>query len=169
MRIGYVCAEGKGEADRLLGDLAGRLLARRLRLAGVVQVNSDRADGNGCDMDVTVLPSGPVIRISQSLGSGSSGCRLDAGALEQAVGLVEPGLSGAELLMINKFGKHEAEGRGFRDLIGAALAEGIPVLAGVNPKNLAAFLAFAGEFAVALPADVPRLEAWVLETAGQPA
>ncbi|WP_138471488.1 DUF2478 domain-containing protein [Poseidonocella sp. HB161398] len=163
MRIGYVTAEGRGDGDRLLCALAERLGAQGLRLAGVVQHNTDRADDSGCDMDVRVLPDGPLVRISQSLGAGSSGCRLDAGALEQAVGLVGASMAaGADLLMVNKFGKHEAEGRGFRALIGDALAAEVPVIVGVAEKNMPAFLEFAGEFAEPVPAETAALEAWAL-------
>jgi hypothetical protein len=45
-------------------------------------------------------------------------------------------------MVLNTFGKHETDGRGFRDLIGEALARGVPVLTGVNGLNRAAFDAF---------------------------
>ncbi|MBE3638349.1 DUF2478 domain-containing protein [Mangrovicoccus algicola] len=161
MRIGFVTAEGRGSGDRLLCDLADHLAGRGIRLAGVVQHNTDRARDDGCDMDVTVLPAGPRLRISQSLGTGSRGCRLDAAALEQAVGLVGSRLeAGADLLLVNKFGKHEAEGRGFRDLIGSALMEGLPVIVGVSARNMAAFREFAGDLAEPVPADPAALRDW---------
>ena len=62
-----------------------------------------------------------------------------------AVGLVATGLSsGADLLIVNKFGKHEAEGRGFRDVIAEAVAMDIPVLVGINALNRSAFESFCG-------------------------
>ncbi|WP_172331689.1 DUF2478 domain-containing protein [Mangrovicoccus sp. HB161399] len=163
MRIGYVTAGGRGDGDRLLSGLAVQLKARGVRLAGVVQQNTEREDDCGCDMDVRVLPDGPLLRISQSLGAGSSGCRLDAGALEEAVGLVSASLADrAELLMVNKFGKHEADGRGFRGLIGEAVAGGMPVIVGVGASNMAAFLDFAGDFAEPVPPESEAMEAWAL-------
>jgi hypothetical protein len=112
-------------------------------------------------MDVRVLPKGPIIRISQSLGPGARGCRLDPEGLERAVGLVSQSLSGLpDLLVVNKFGKHEAEGRGFRPLIGEAMLAGIPVLTAVNATNEAAFLTFSDGLAQQLPADLPSLLAW---------
>ena len=60
--------------------------------------------------DVRVPPGDPVLRISQALGPSARGCRLDAAALEVAVGLVSTRLAeGADLLILNKFGKHEAK------------------------------------------------------------
>ncbi|HEX9858575.1 MAG TPA: DUF2478 domain-containing protein, partial [Paracoccaceae bacterium] len=129
-------------------------------LAGAVQSNAPCDASPHCDMDLAVLPDGPVIRISQSLGTASSGCRLDAGALEQAVEEAGRRLAGAEVLIVNKFGKHEAEGRGFRGLVAEALAQGIPVLIGVNNPNHAAFMAFVGDLAEPLPDDVPAIVDW---------
>jgi len=112
-------------------------------------------------MDIQVLPSGPVIRISQNTGNGASGCRLDAGALEAAVAAVETALAGpVDLLMINKFGRHEAEGRGFRALIGEALAQGIPVLTAVKHQNRRAFDDFSADLAMPLNTSVDEILDW---------
>jgi len=92
-----------------------------------------------------VLPDGPVIRISQSLGAGARGCRLDPEALEIAVAAAEARLAaGADLVIVNKFGKHEADGRGFRALIAEAVAAGVPVLVGVNARNAPCLAEFLG-------------------------
>ncbi|MDT8855581.1 DUF2478 domain-containing protein [Paracoccaceae bacterium Fryx2] len=167
MRIGYVCQTDRGATDRLLSEVAALLKAEGVVLAGAVQVNSGCADEPRCDMDLVVLPDGPVIRISQYLGADSQGCRLDAGALEQAVGLAMARLTGAGLLVVNKFGKHESEGRGFRDLIAGALGQGIPVLVGVNPRSLAAFRAFAGDLAEPLLAEPEALCLWCRAAQGE--
>tara|TARA_Y100000815_G_C13112892_1_gene413812 strand:+ start:70 stop:444 length:375 start_codon:yes stop_codon:yes gene_type:complete len=113
-------------------------------------------------MDVRVLPDGAILRISQDLGPQARGCRLDPAALETAVGLVATGLSsGADLLIVNKFGKHEAEGRGFRDVIAEAVAMDIPVLVGLNALNRSAFESFAEGLAIQLPPERAALMAWV--------
>ncbi|CUH63196.1 ABC-type molybdate transport system, ATPase component [Thalassovita gelatinovora] len=140
MRIGYVMTEGRGATNRLLATLADQLTAQGLRLAGTVQFDQECDDGNKCDMDLRLLPDGPVIRISQNLGAAAQGCRLDPHALEQAVAMTDQQIEkGADLLIINKFGKHEAEGRGFRNTIALALDADIPVLIGTNPTNFNAF------------------------------
>jgi nucleoside-triphosphatase THEP1 len=156
MNIAYTMAPGRGDTDLLLSRLAATLASQGVRSCGTVQINTDRASGP-CAMDVRVLPDGPVLRISQDLGSASKGCRLDPAALETAVGLVEARLGpDVDLLIINKFGKHEAEGRGFRTTIARALDLQIPVLVGVNSLNVSAFMEFAGSEAVRLaPSDDP--------------
>lgn len=162
MQIAVVSAPERGCTDQMLARLAGELLACGVKVAGVVQTNVERAGREHCDMDLRILPSGPLIRISQNLGAASQGCRLDAGALAAAVVAVERSLAdGADLVIVNKFGKHEAEGRGFRHLIGAALAAGIPVLCGISARNRSAFDKFAEGMAVATPADMAQVTHWV--------
>jgi hypothetical protein len=164
MTIAYTIAPGRGDTDLILNAVAGRLVARGYRPCGTVQINTERADAGPCDMDVKVLPDGPVIRISQTLGTGSRGCRLDPNALETAVGAVEARMAnGADCLIINKFGKHEAEGRGFRSVIAEAVMQGIPVLVGVNGLNAAAFSDFAGGMAEDLPPDATHLLDWLVQ------
>lgn len=168
MRIAYTMAPGRGDTDLMLSGLARRLAAHGLRCCGTVQINTERHDAGPCDMDVKVLPLGPVLRISQDLGRESHGCRLDPQALETAVGLVAASLgAGADVLIVNKFGKHEAEGRGFREVIAGALERDIPVLVGVNGLNLAAFRRFAGGLALPLPPEEDALLAWVLAATGR--
>ncbi len=161
MNIAYTMAPGRGDTDLLLLQLARDLGARGWRTSGTVQINTERADAGSCDMDVKVLPDGPVICISQSLGREARGCRLDPAALETAVGLVDSSLARApDCLIVNKFGRHEAEGRGFRPLIAEALSRGIPVLVGLNPLNAAAFHDFSGGMAAELAPAVPTLIGW---------
>ncbi len=148
--------------DRLLSTLAGDLVADGLRVCGVVQSNQERPGDHPCDMDVKVLPDGQELRISQALGKGSRGCRLDPSALEQAAVAVEESLdAGADLLLINKFGKHEAQGRGLAQAIAKAVEMDIPVICGLNELNRQAFLDFAGGEAVALPSQYDALISWV--------
>lgn len=163
MNIAYTMSPGRGDTDLLLSALAARLAKRGLRTCGTVQVNTEREKTGLCDMDVAVLPDGPIVRISQDLGKDATGCRLDTAALEYAVGHVEAKIAGgADVLIVNKFGKHEAEGRGFRNVIAEALGQGIPVLVGVNGLNLEAFEAFTGGMAERLPPEGAALENWVL-------
>jgi hypothetical protein len=161
MQLAYTMAPGRGDTDLILAGLAKGLTARGLRLCGTVQINTERDTSGPCDMDVRVLPDGPVLRISQDLGAHSKGCRLNPSALETAVGLVAARLdAGTDLLIINKFGKHEAEGRGFRDVIAEAISLDVPVLVGLNGLNRAAFEAFTGCLAISLPPELRALTDW---------
>ncbi len=163
MKIAYMMAPGRGDVDEILYRLAGRLASRGIRCSGTVQINTGQPDAGPCAMDVKVLPDGPVLRISQDLGRDARGCRLDPQALENAVGLVSASLAKKpDVLIVNKFGKHEAGGRGFREVIFDALLLDIPVVVGLNALNLPAFETFSGGLAVRLAADEPSIADWVL-------
>lgn len=159
--LGYVIGGERGETDRLIREVALQLKNKGHVLAGAVQVNSETAVAHKCQMDLHILSGEGVVRISQDLGALSKGCRLDPDGLERAVGQVAAALDkGAEFLIFNKFGKQETEGRGFRPLIGEALARGIPVLTAVNPRNLDAFLSYAEDMAEELAPESQAVLEW---------
>ncbi|MEM8850918.1 MAG: DUF2478 domain-containing protein [Pseudomonadota bacterium] len=162
MRLAYTMTDGSGELDPLLHETARAAIEAGWRLAGIVQVNRDVPGSERCDMDAVVLPDGPTIRISQSLGPAARGCRLDPEGLEAAVAAAQARLvTGADVLVVNKFGKHEAAGRGFRPLIAMALEQGVDVLVGVNPLNISALQDFSGGLAEALAPDRTALLSWI--------
>ena len=146
MKLAYVIAPGRGTTNLLLAGVAQALTSKGVKLCGTVQLDTERAEEHHCDMDVLVLPDGPKIRISQYLGANARGCKLNPEALETAVGQTEERLrDGADLLIVNKFGKQEAEGRGFREAVGQALAQDIPAIIGLSEGSRDAFMAFVGE------------------------
>lgn len=166
--LGYISAEGRGAGDRLLADLAQVLLARGVSVAGVVQINRETRPDRHCDMDLMVLGHDHQVRISQELGPLARGCRLDPHGLETAVGLVMADLGRTPaLVIVNKFGKSEAEGRGFRMVLAEAMLAGIPVLTAVSSGNLAAFLDFAGDLAEPLAPEPKLLLDWCLHQTAQ--
>jgi hypothetical protein len=161
MRLGYVIGARRGGVDALLAQAAGRLQAEGWDLAGVVQVNPE-VPGRRCDMDLILLGAEDRFRISQCLGPQARGCRLDPAGLEAAVGRVEAGLAlrVPQLLVVNKFGKAEIGGRGFRPVIARALGDEVPVLVGVNRANLDGFQDFAAGLGTPLPEDLGAVLDW---------
>lgn len=168
MKIAYVSIEGRGETDRFIALVAARLETSGLRLAGTVQINTDRSDRTKCDMALRVLPDGPAIRISEDRGGHARGCILDSGALEQTVVEVMQRFDGADCLIVNKFGKRESEGRGLIPVIAEAVDRGLPVLVGVNGLNLPEFISFTGGMAHALSPEVTAVADWCLGKAFSP-
>lgn len=164
MKIAYVSSDVQGETDRLLTAVAEQLSSDGRALAGIIKEMAYASSfENGGDMKVRVLPDGPVIKITQDLGAGSAACRLDPGAIANAVSNVEAGpLDQAELFVLNKFGPEEAAGRGFVSAIGSAVEFGVPVLVGVSRANLDAFEAFSSSLAQALPANIDAIMKWCL-------
>lgn len=77
MYLAYVMTKDRGAMEPLLTAFAEKCIRAGHRIAGIVQSNTPRPDTHHCDMDVKVLPDGPVFRISQSLGKEARGCRLE--------------------------------------------------------------------------------------------
>ncbi|MFV0333173.1 MAG: DUF2478 domain-containing protein [Tropicimonas sp.] len=161
MRLAHIRSDLPGEMNRTLSALAEAMLADGARVVGAVQVDGNPGGDTPGDMDLQVLPDGPRICISQSLGSGSGGCRLNPERLEEVVQECSVRLAqGADLLIVNKFGGHEADGRGFRELIATALSEGVPVVIGVTAEKLSDYESFAGDLAEEVACDLAALRAW---------
>ncbi|MEM6914412.1 MAG: DUF2478 domain-containing protein, partial [Pseudomonadota bacterium] len=100
--------------------------------------------------------------ISQDLGRGATGCRLDPAGLEAAAARVEADLVARrpDIVILNKFGKQEVDGRGFRPVIARAIEMEVPVLTGVGSFGFNAFQTFAGEFGQELPISEEAMLSW---------
>ncbi len=145
--------------DAALFAFATRLREAGLTLAGIAQTQAARPDRRRCDMVVEDLSTGLRETISEDRGDGARGCRLDLAALGRLQILVEASLQGpVDLLLVNKFGKEEAEGRGLRGTIARAVDRGIPVVIGVPRRNLDAFRAFCGDLAEEIGPDRTTLD-----------
>ena len=138
---------------------------RGLRLAGVLQhpVCSDAA--GHCDVALEELTTGLRTDLFEDRGPGASGCRLDVAALAEVNAQVARSLDNdPELLILNKFGKVEAEGRGLLDLVAIAVDRSIPVVIGVPIRNLEAWRNFAGGMSVEFSSDPFEIMDWLNRT-----
>lgn len=163
-RIAAVVYEpGEGETtDRLLWALAERLRADGVALAGTTQRSAERPDRCRCDMIVAELGSGDETRISEDRGAEARGCRLDTAALEHLAGATIQTIErGADMLIVNKFGKREAEGAGMRPAIAEAFAADIPVLVAVNRAGIDAWRSFTGGLSEELRPDAGAIRSWI--------
>lgn len=149
--------------DRMIAAIAQQARAAGARLAGVVQHNTCPPGRSRCDMLLEDLRTGAIIRISEDRGEEARGCRINTQGLAEACASVETALAGdlPDLLVINKFGKMEAEGAGLRDLIARAISQEVAVLIGVPKRNLAAWRAFAGPYAEELAPDPVAVMTWL--------
>src|SRR3569623_936139 len=135
-------------ADRLIAAMAYRLREDGVKVAGLVQINTDVPGRTKCDMAVEELHTRTQFQLSEYRGPDARGCRLDHSRLSAAAGLLIAVLDqDLELIVLNKFGKIEAEGGGLRDLLGRADQGGVPLVVGVPYRNLAQWRHFAGAIA----------------------
>jgi nucleoside-triphosphatase THEP1 len=132
-------------ADQALRQLALDLMERGCRLAGLVQHNRTRPGRSRCDMILEELGSGEFVPISQDRGPHARGCALDLGQLLTAIELVRAQLEvRPDIVILNKFGKTEAEGGGFRELIAEVIDAGIPLVIAVPWRNIESWRHFTG-------------------------
>lgn len=160
MKLADVTTSGHGRIDDLIADVVCAFTDDGLRLAGTVRARPADPSGHPCDMDLRVLPDGPRFRISQPMGSAAKGCRLEGGVIEAIAWAVEGRMLGTDLLIINKLGKLEAQGRGLCPAIALAMEMEIPTLVGVNEMNAPGFMAFPGCVAAPLAPDMGAILDW---------
>ena len=153
--------------DPLLESAARTLRAMGYRVGGFVQ-EERIADGCCAATYLRDIEDGRSVLITQILGAEAKGCRLDPQRLAEAcVGLLDSLDGGVDLLVLNRFGKDEAEGRGFRTVIEKALGLGIPVLFGVREAYAPALVEFAGDYGTTLAADEAAITAWCVDVLGR--
>src|SRR5690348_16556271 len=132
-QIGVVAYDDGLFADVLMAQCADGLIASGYRLGGIIQSNAHRQGRRRCDMYVKDLLGGDEIKISLDRGNEARGCRLDPDAFARIGTWIERAvLERVDLLVINKFGKEEARGRGLRPVIAEALIAEIPLVIGVS-------------------------------------
>ena len=140
--------EGR-DVDPVMRRLIDRLAEQSLSLAGFIQRDEWRPDRPRCDMILEDLSGGQAIKISEDRGAGARGCRLDPSELLRAMAAAREAIATRpDLLIVNKFGKTESEGGGFRDLIAEAVTQKVPTLVAVPWRNIDNWRRFAGDVAV---------------------
>ena len=138
---------------------------RGLRVAGVLQHPVCSEAAGHCDVALEELTTGLRTDLFEDRGPGASGCRLDEAALAEVNGQVARSLdTDPDLLILNKFGKVEAEGRGLLDLVAMAVDRGIPVVIGVPIRNLEPWRDFAGGMSVEFSSDPSEVADWLNRT-----
>ncbi len=147
------------DPDALLRAFAADLNGQGLRAVGLVQLG--HRDHDVPKLNAVLLHSGEQIRLFQDLGPGATGCKLDVGQLLDAGSRVADAMdAGADLVIINRFGKQEREGKGLAYLIERALSDAIPVVIAVPSQQLDEWTAFAGGMGVNLACSRAALDAW---------
>lgn len=156
--------------DGVLEGVVRDLQAGGVRIAGYIQRESDTEAGRCPTTHLEDVTTGKLHVISQPLGVGARGCRLDPQALAGVCGELQARLDeGVDLVVLNRFGKGEAQGHGFRDAIGQALLSGVPVLVALNDLYVKDFDEFAGEDSARFCRSRAEVEAWLEQALHRPA
>jgi hypothetical protein len=129
-------------------------------VVGVVQVGRSCQSKNPV-FGVTMLPGGEVVPLVEEGQACGTGCRLDtrrlAGVAKRLASVIA---DGSDLVVINRFSRTEAEGRGLTDLITRALDVDIPVLVAVPEYRFPAWIKFSDGMNVRLACRPEALDRW---------
>ena len=99
--------------DDLFRQIVDACRASGIAVAGVLQHLAHADADRRCDVYLEDLATGHRTQLFENRGSEARGCRLDGAALVDATTRIEQSLeAGPGLLVLNKFGKVEAEGEG---------------------------------------------------------
>jgi len=165
-RLAAILYRPEDDIDTLLADFAGDLLLTGERIGGVVQQNVKDDNGKLVGMQLVDLMTDRRIGIFQPLGAGSSACKLDTSGLAEATRAVTNAIAaGVNLIIVNKFSKQEASGRGLRSELADAIIAGRPVLTSVSEKCLDAWKEFTGDRGTILLNQRRVVDAWWQEVA----
>jgi hypothetical protein len=147
------------DPDAVLRGFAADLATNGIRAVGLVQLGHREFDVP--KLTAVMLHSGAEVRLFQDLGPGARGCKLDVGQLLDAGMQVAHAIDeGCDLVIINRFGKQEREGKGLAYLIERALGSDVPVVIAVPSHRFNEWIAFADGMSVKLPCERAALDAW---------
>jgi Protein of unknown function (DUF2478) len=147
------------DPDRVLRDFATHLGRLGYRAVGLVQTGHQCVDAP--KLSATLVHTGEELPLFQDLGNCASGCRLDLGQLLNAGAQVASAIDqGADLVIVNRFGRQEREGKGLSYLIERALSADIPVVIAVPNHRFSDWIKFADGMSVKLHCDPVSLNAW---------
>jgi hypothetical protein len=153
-----VYSEDQNPDEVLLGFCAV-LKGEGFRPVGLVQ--HGHCQGNQSDLSALLIHTSEKIRLFQDLGTCSTGCRLDVGQLITAGSRVVTAIDhGADLVVINRFGKLEREGKGLSFLIELAMSAGIPAVIAVPENRFPDWVTYSEGMSVKLGCDQASLHRW---------
>lgn len=158
--IAALPAQESETVQSLMRKFALELAQAGARVGGVTQMRGEDAAGRS-RIFLRDVASEAEFLISQDLGPGSVACNLDAGELAMACAAVERAArAGADLIVVSKFSKQEAERGGLCDAFRAAMSARIPVIAAVSPHFREEWRIFAGPLAEDVDPSREALAAW---------
>lgn len=146
------------DPDRILCDFAADLHANGYLAVGLVQL------GRGCleaSPSARLVHTGEELSLLQDLGACAEGCRLDVGRLLDAGQRIASAIDqGADIVIVNRFGRQESEGKGLCYLVAHALEADVPVVIAVPSHRFADWIKFTDGMSVKLRCDRRALDAW---------
>jgi len=156
-----VVYDGSLDVDAVLAVAVESLRSQGVRVAGLLQRFGDVLPGGKRSMYVEDLSSGELIRLDLPRGPGASGCTLDPDGLARAASALRQAVRARpDLLMVNRFGKQEAEGHGLRAELAEAVCNRLPTVVAVPQSLTAEWEKFIGAPGHLIPPSASEIVNW---------
>jgi len=147
------------QPDGVLLDFVANVKAAGLRPVGLVQFGHHNA--GAAELAAMMIHSGERVELFQPASTYLRGRRLDLDKLALArAAMTEAVNRGADVLIVNRFGRQEQQGRGLARLIEHALAADVPVLIPVPEFRFDDWIAYVEGMCVKLPCERAALQTW---------
>lgn len=149
------------DPDLVLFEFVKDLQTSGKRVAGMLQLGRQADAHRDHAIQVTLLLQKKDIALSHRVLPQPVCCGLEMRSLHQLTDAVTTDIrSGADVVVINRFGKLEVEGGGFVQAIAAAAALDIPVIVAVPESNFRSWIAYSGGMSVKLACNRRNIESW---------
>jgi len=154
-----IAYEADDDPDRLLSDFAEELRRSGYRVAGAIQHGAHASGGS--PLGAVILPREEVVDLGHHRNDDAPGCGIDTERLAGIARVITTAIEeGVDLVIVNRFGKLEAQGRGLIQLIKRAVDADIPVVTAVPQRRFAAWVKYSNGMSVRLPCRRTALDAW---------
>ena len=132
----------------------------KTRVGGVLQEAIFNSEGEVVGLNAVDVSTNRRIPITRPV-KNSNECSLDVSALAQTTGIIRNAISDRlDLIVVDKFGELEQNGKGMIDEILQTIAEGIPLLIAVPRAALPLWQERSGELGSVLPYSEKAFQQW---------
>jgi len=146
------------DPDAVLRGFALRLRSHGHQPVGLIQAG--RRGRGRQDLCGVLLPSGRRVGM-WTTSAGPHGGRFNVAAFEGAQAEIVAALdAGADVLILNRFGRQEIAGGGLRELVIHAAQRDVPVVGAVAAWRFADWLRFVEGMSVRLPCEQGAVDLW---------
>ena len=157
-----IVVDGSVDVDALLAEIVVQQRRAGRRVRGLLMMHRGASEGCAGDMVLVDIEKRDEYLVSLPTGGGS--CRADVQGFASASRVLKNAIEESpDLVVCNRFGSLEAEGKGFVAELLDVMACGIPLLTAVAASRVDAWQRFSGG-ARLLPARSDDVSAWLKST-----
>jgi hypothetical protein len=161
-KVGVLLYDSTVEVDALLAAAIPLVRAKGITVAGLLQRLGTLLPNGKHSLWLEDIATGRSIRLDSPRGPGATACVLDPDALAQGACLLQQAVaSGADLIIVSRFGSVEADGSGLRAEIAEAICSGAAVVIPVRFSVLNDLERFLGGPAQLLLPSPAAIADWV--------